>query len=741
MIQKIISENLHIQASNIQKLAGYDSENYLVSTAEAKYLIKIYRDARLLEQIKEEQRIIDHLDHILSVKLPLQLKPIVILPDGSFIRTCRFIEGSFLHQVDINQALLRHYGQSIGKMHKVLMPLNSAEIKAKRSTWDLQFAMDNVDKLKYILKPKDQKLVHYFLDQYNHRVLPKIKQLPKSIIHGDLNEHNILVNQTSLVGLIDFGDCSYGPLINDIAIALCYLLMLDDSIDLDLLSPFISAYHAIRPIMIEEIDLIFWLIAARLCVSVLHSAEAKALSTDTDYILISEKAAWNLLHKWISINPISYEQSLRKALGFKSIETTIESITEKRTTQIGHGLSLSYTVPIHMQSAAFQYMFDASGNTYLDAYNNIPIIGHSHPKIAEVISEKSRKLNTNTRYHYDELTQYSEHLLSYFPEKLNRLYLVNSGSAASDLAARLVRNYTKRKSILVTNHGYHGNSTIGINLSPYKFNSKGGKGEADSTITLPLPKAYNGDFATREQYVQSAINTIEHNIGLNNKPAAYFTECISGCGGQVPLMKGYLKDLQKYLSEKEILLVTDEVQTGFGRLGKYFWGYEMMEVIPDIVIIGKPMGNGHPIGGVITTEEISTAFDNGMEFFSSFGGNPISCAIGKTVLEVIENEGLQDQAREVGHYFKSELQALQIKHAAIGDIRGEGLFLGIELADYDNKSSTEIAKYIKEKMKQNYILTSTDGPLNNVIKTKPPLCFSVSNVQRFVQQLDDILSA
>ncbi len=734
----LIKESLNIDPINLTPLEGYESQNFLVETVDNKYLVKLYKSPKLLAQIKEEQRIIDELSQGLSFDLPNQLKPITILHDGSFLRTCKYIEGTFLDKVKLTFPLLIDYGQSIAKMHIGLQTMSSTEIKVKRSTWDLQYALDNSVKLKHIKERHDQKLVHYYLDQFKHDLLTKLASLPQSLIHGDLNENNVLINQDKLAGIIDFGDCSYGARVNDVAIALCYLLMIG-KLEFTELLPFVKAYHDISPLSIEELDAIYILIATRLCVSVLHSAEAKSSGKDTAYILISEKPAWRLIRKWMTTNPIKIKNLLREAVGYEKIPTTTLAISTKRANQIGYGLSLSYNEAIHMKSAAFQYMYDAQGNTYLDAYNNIPLIGHSHPRIAETISRKARKLNTNTRYHYDEMTNYSEHLLSYFPKKLSRLYLVNSGSAASDLATRLARTHTGRNTMAVSDHGYHGNSNLGVELSPYKFNGKGGNGASSNIITLKLAKEYNGTFKTSEEYLNDALNILNNNIEQNNKPAALITECISGCGGQVPLIKGYLKSLSLYLKTEGILLITDEVQTGFGRLGVNFWGFEMMDVVPDIVVLGKPMGNGHPIGAVVTTEEISRSFDNGMEFFSSFGGNPISCAIGKTVLEVVEQEGSQVAAKEVGNYFKSELASLQAKHPVIGDVRGAGLFLGIEFNNTSAYSSTLVAKKVKEQMKQQFILTSTDGPLDNVLKIKPPLCFNKSNVDQFVDELAKIL--
>jgi len=313
---------------------------------------------------------------------------------------------------------------------------------------------------------------------------------------------------------------------------------------------------------------------------------------------------------------------------------------------------------------------------------------------------------------------------------------VNSGSEANDLAIRMARVYTQQKAVAVLEHGYHGNTSTGIEISSYKFDGKGGKGKSEGILKLPLPNLYYGKFSSGKEYADDAIKYIEGAVGRDNIPCALIAEPISGCGGQVPLAGGYLKTLQPFLAANGILTISDEVQTGFGRLGNYLWGFEMHDIVPDIVVLGKPMGNGHPIAAVITTERIADAFANGMEFFSSFGGNPVSCACAISVLEIIEEEKLQENALHVGAYFKNKLKELQQMYKCIGDVRGEGLFLGIEFTDPSGKPDTATAAHLKNELKNNFILTGTDGPYDNVLKIKPPLCFNKNNVDFFVDNLD-----
>lgn len=268
---------------------------------------------------------------------------------------------------------------------------------------------------------------------------------------------------------------------------------------------------------------------------------------------------------------------------------------------------------------------------------------------------------------------------------------------------------------------------------------KAEKEHQKNSIKLPLPNLFKGMLTSGNGYAEDAIEKLQEAIDGKNMPAAFLAEPISGCGGQVPLADGYLKQLYPFLKKHGILTISDEVQTGFGRLGSHFWGFEMHGVIPDMVILGKPMGNTHPIGAVVCTQEIADAFANGMEFFSSFGGNPVSCAVGLEVLNILEEEKLQENALVVGNYYKTELKKLQLEFSCIGDVRGQGLFLGIEFIDAKGKPDTKIAQRLKIQLKENLILVSTDGPYDSVIKTKPPLCFTKENVDHVVHCIREIL--
>ena len=453
-----------------------------------------------------------------------------------------------------------------------------------------------------------------------------------------------------------------------------------------------------------------------------------------------------LIDIWSQISP-NPNLILRLPSSFFKTNIEFKDILNKRKKNISKNLSISYLKPLHMLEAKDQYFYDHYGRRYLDCVNNISHIGHTNSHVHEELMKQNLKLNTNTRYLYQIINDYSDKLLKTFPKKLNKIFFVCTGSEANDLAYRIAQNYSKSRDVFVIDNAYHGHTNSLIDLSPYKFNGKGGLGKKDHVHILDMPDPIRGKWTYKDKnwankYTNEAIDKIK-TISKNNKISCFFAESILGCGGQVILPKNYLKKLFKEIRNFNGLCIVDEVQTGFGRIGSNFWSFQAHNVIPDIVTLGKPMGNGHPIGAVITTEKIASTFNNGMEYFNSFGGNPVSCAVGKSVLEVIQDKKLQKNASVVGKYFMKQLNKIKNKHNKyISEVRGRGLFLGIDLIeDYNNyKPNKKLAKKIINYMRDRGILLSTDGPFDNIIKIKPPLIFNKKNVDHVCYALDNFFN-
>ena len=453
-----------------------------------------------------------------------------------------------------------------------------------------------------------------------------------------------------------------------------------------------------------------------------------------------------LLKIWEQISP-DPNIILQIPESFFSNKVQKEKILLKRKKNIARNLSISYQDPLHMLEAKGQFFYDEQGRRYLDCVNNISHVGHSNKFVHEALVSQNLKLNTNTRYLYNIINEYSDRLLKTFPKKLNKIFFVCTGSEANDLALRIAKNYTKAKNVLVMNNAYHGHTNSLIDLSPYKFNSKGGEGKKDYVHVLRMPDEIRGKWTNKNykwvnKYIDEAEDVISKTFNKKNSLSSFFFESILGCGGQIELPKGYLKNIFKLVRKKNALCIADEVQTGFGRVGSNFWAFQEHGIVPDIVTLGKPMGNGHPIAAVVTTKKIADTFNNGMEYFNSFGGNPVSCAVGNAVLDVIEKDNLQKNSKVVGDYFIKKLTQIQKKFPNyISKISGKGLFIGIDFicnGDFllpDAKLATKLINSLRLKG----ILLSTDGPFNNVIKIKPPLVFNKDNVDFVCNEINGFL--
>jgi 4-aminobutyrate aminotransferase-like enzyme/Ser/Thr protein kinase RdoA (MazF antagonist) len=744
-MEALIKEHYHISHAVITPLEGYTSTNYKVATKEGSFVLKIYPFSEAtLALLQAENRLLGQLgalkSHDFSKSILSNEQEALVIAEGHIYRLLSFVEGDFLGAVPHTPALLHSFGAFLAQMDKVIFDAHEPAVAAKEIQWDLRHFQQNHAFLKYIPDAGDRSLVDYFFLQFAEQVAPHQYELRKGCIHNDANDWNVLTQDGKVSGIIDFGDMCHSWLINEVAVAITYVMMAKED-PLAVAKEVIKGYHEVLPMRELELDLLYSLVAARLCTSVCNSAHAKTLKPDSDYITVSEKPAWNLLRKWVSINPIRAKDAFREAAGYAPIpKKSIGEQLTKRKLFLSEALSLSYSQPIAMDRAAFQYMYDQQGNTFLDAYNNIMLAGHCHPKVVRAGQHAMAGLNTNTRYVYDALLEYSELLLSKFPPNLNKVFFVNSGSAATDLAVRLALVHTQKEKVMVLEHGYHGNTRMGIDVSHYKYSHRGGPGKKDYILETPLPNAYNSGFeddgTAGAHFAGSAISQITAHSGTI---AAFIAEPIVGCGGQVPLAQGYLKKVYPEIRKQGGICISDEVQVGFGRLGDCFWGFEMHGVVPDMVILGKPMGNGHPIGAVVTTTEIAKSFENGLEFFSSFGGNPVSCAIGHAVLEVIEEENLQAHAKNTGDYLKARWQQLQGQYPQIAEVRGSGLFLGVELVDARGNADTALANYLKNGLRQRHILIGTDGPFDSVLKIKPPLSFKASDCDILLENVAELL--
>jgi 4-aminobutyrate aminotransferase-like enzyme len=422
-------------------------------------------------------------------------------------------------------------------------------------------------------------------------------------------------------------------------------------------------------------------------------------------------------------------------------------ILDLRRRAIGPNVSVGYRRPVQIVRGSMQYLFDETGRRYIDGYNNVPHVGHCHPRVVDAADRQMRLLNTNTRYLHEHLVRYAERLTATLPAPLRVCYFVNSGSEANEVALRLARAHTRRRDVIVLEAAYHGNTTTLVEISPYKFNGPGGNGRPPWVHVVPIPDVYRGayikdDARAGERYANAVAEAIDRSHVSGTGPCAFIAESCPSVGGQIIFPTGYLHAVYEHVRNAGGVCIADEVQTAYGRIGSHCYGFQQQGVVPDIVVLGKPIGNGHPIGAVVTTPEIAASFANGMEFFSTFGGNTVSCAIGLAVLDVVEDEQLQAHAARVGAHLLERLRPLVDRHALVGDVRGAGLFIGVELVRDRTtlEPATAEASDVVNRLRDEGILIGTDGPHHNVLKIRPPMPFTIDDADVVASALELVLS-
>jgi 4-aminobutyrate aminotransferase-like enzyme len=414
----------------------------------------------------------------------------------------------------------------------------------------------------------------------------------------------------------------------------------------------------------------------------------------------------------------------------------------RRARLLGAKAPLFYAEPLHIVRGDGVWLYDADGRAYLDCYNNVPVVGHCHPQVVEAIHRQAATLNVHTRYLHELILDYTERLLGKFDASLSMAMYACTGSEANDQALRMARLLTGHQGIICTNLTYHGNTTAVDEVSPLFY----GKVSANPRVhAIPYTDSYRPPGG-----LQGAALT-EHYLAEIDRALASFETRGIGCAGMIlcsifaneglpDVPPGFMARAVEKVRRAGGLFIADEVQAGFGRTGR-MWGYELADVVPDIVTLGKPMGNGFPIAAVVARAELVNGFRERTMYFNTFGGNPVACAAASAVLDVIEGEQLVDHARDMGDYLRAGLTRLEARHEVIGDVRGAGLWVGVELVrDRATKQpATAEAQRVVEHMKNSQVLLGRIGEFDNVLKIRPPLVFSRDNADLLLATLDEAL--
>ncbi len=750
-------------SAKAKKLGGDSDRNFLLSTQKGRFTLKIHALETLREEIEFQHAALQHLSgfggvpHVIPNKDEKRIFTISHEGDEYLVRMVSYLEGNLLESVvPKSPNLLRGLGAYIAQLDLALADFTHPAMERDEKLWDLSLTHLAIEpRLDIITSPERRDLAVQVLTRFKRRVIPILPDLYQQVIHYDANTQNLLVQDGMVKKIFDFGDLRYAPRVFEVAICAAYALLGEDD-PLEAVAHLVAGYHSLVPLTATEISLLYDLTCARLAVSASISSEREGDDRYDAYHQTHAKPAWDALEKLLAVNAEDATRIIGSMCPPRNVNLTEASqkqerltpqaIIQKREKNLSLALSLSYENPLHIVRGQGQFLYDTEGKSYLDCVNNVCHVGHSHPRVVAALAGQAAALNTNTRYLHENIVRLAERLTATMPptrsEPLSVCFFVNSGSEANDLALRLARAYTGERDMLVLEGAYHGNLSSLVEISPYKFDGKGGTGAPSWVHKLAMPCSYRGIFRGDENPVEQYALQAQEKIDATDGIAAFISESIIGTGGQIVFPEGYLAEIYARTRAAGGICIADEVQNGFGRFGTHFWGFQSHGVVPDIVVMGKPMGNGHPLAAVVTRPEIAAAFNNGMEYFNTFGGNPVSCAVGLAMLDVIEDEGLQENALRAGAKLKAGLLKLMDRYPLIGDVRGEGLFLGIELVL--NRSTLEPATAethrIVEEMRNRQILLSVDGILHNVIKIKPPIVFSEDDAARLVRELDSVLS-
>lgn len=416
----------------------------------------------------------------------------------------------------------------------------------------------------------------------------------------------------------------------------------------------------------------------------------------------------------------------------------------RRERLLGRNMSLFYNDPVHLVRGEGVWLWDADGRRYLDCYNNVPHVGHCHPRVVDAIARQAATLNTHTRYLHEGILDYVERLTGTFDASLNAAILTCTGSEANDVALRMAQALTGRTGVIATDFTYHGNTTAVSQLST-RMPPVGGHG--GHVRHVPAPDSYRpAGGQSGEAFAAAFTANVEQAIAsLQESPSGFSALIIDpffANEGFPELPAGFLAGAAAAVRKAGGVIIADEVQPGFGRTGSHMWGHQRAGIVPDIVTLGKPMGNGHPVGGVIANVDLINTFRKAFRYFNTFGGNPVSCAAAMAVLDVLEDEKLQENARVTGEYARAGFSKLADKHSLIGNIRGSGLFMGIEFVlDRQTKEpASDLTTRIINGMRERGVLMGKIGIHQNTTKIRPPMPFSTEHADLMLSGLDDVLS-
>ena len=750
--RQILRDRFGVESSSLHPLAGERDQNFRVDTADGpRFLFKISNpadDRPVLEMQAAALRHIEHVDPGLPIMRALpsvtgESWVEVPGPDGRTYpaRVFTFLSGQVIANTALTTEAIWSYGQITARLGRALRgffhPAADYEIQ-----WDVTHLPKLRPLLTHLSDAHRRAQVERVLDRFQARVAPVLPGLRAQVIHGDLSLDNVLLgDDLRVTGIVDFGDMTHAPLICDLAVAIADVLHgREDAIDAA--ESLIRGYVSVTPLEEQEAGLLADLVAARLATEITISAWRQRFYPDNAaYAAGSEPGARAFLDSMHAMGMDSVARRFGDASrGLPYRRSATSDLLERRRRALPRS-PLFYEHPVHVVRGEGVWLFDPDGRRYLDCYNNVPVVGHSHPRVAQAVTEQQRLLATHSRYLHEAIVELAERLQATMPPGLDAAMFVNSGSEANDLAWRIARAATGRTGAVVTACAYHGLTEATHALSPEEW----AEGEQPAHVaTIPAPDGYRGPYRREQdgwtQRYAAHIDDAGRALGDRGLAAIYLDPAFTSDGILAP-PPAYLREAARRARAMGGLVVADEVQAGYGRSGTHLWSFQASGIEPDMVVLGKPMGNGFPVAAVLVSSQLLEAIPEEIELFSTFGGNPVACAAALAVLAVIEDEGLVANAAKVGAYLRQGLLTLAERHPVIGDVRGEGLLLGVELTDEARQPATGHARKMTEAMRERGILLGATGPAGNVLKIRPPLVLEREHADLLLQALDEVLAS
>ncbi len=581
-------------------------------------------------------------------------------------------------------------------------------------------------------------------------LLPRLPALRAQVVHGDGHADNLLraaPDTDEIVGVIDFGDLVHAPLVQDLAVTLASYAR-HGAMSLDNAVAQVEAWNAVLPIADDELEVLHDLTLLRLATALcLYDFRIHATEKPAGWLAEERPDILRALSRFLALDRAEVHERYRAAcgrVGRAPASVDSERLRERRNRALGPSYRLFYDRPVHLVRGEGTWLYDADGGRYLDCYNNVASVGHCHPHVVAALSRQAATLNTHTRYLHDNVVRYAERLTATMSDPLRVCYFVCTGTEANDLAIRIARVVSGHEGVIVCDDSYHGNSNVVGAASTCMYPKSE---QPEWLATVPPPNGYRGEYRygmpnigpKYAAHIDTAITNLQQR---GQGAAAWLCDVIFDSNGTILPPAGYLEYTAEAIRAAGGLFIADEVQSGFYRTGDEMWGFSYSSVVPDIVTLGKPAGDGHPIGAVITTPAIAAKFAEKFSYFNTFGGNPVSAAVGMAVLDVLEREGVQQNVIAAGQALGPGLAKLADKYPLLADVRGQGLFWGLEIVrDHATRApAVAEADRIMNLLREDGFLLGRTGAFDNVIKIRPPLVFTPDNARMLLEGLDRALA-